>query len=97
MRRYSVVLVSLLLALGCSRTRTAGQGASVIVVNASAGGSIVIRTSKAEFDILPSGYVRSYLVKGTTRLTLDEPQAAEPGDYVVSGGKTLHPPSARAA
>ena len=83
-------LAALLLLTGCrTHDRTAEQGASAVVVNASAGGSIVIRTSVAEFDILPSGYVQAYLVKSTNRLTLDEPHAAEPGDYVVSGGKAI--------
>src|SRR5271169_4193306 len=83
-------LAALLLLTGCrTHDRTAEGRASAVVVNASAGGSLVIRTSVAEFNILPSGYVQAYLVKGTNRLTLDEPQAAEPGDYVVSGGKPI--------
>jgi len=91
MRSNSAFLAPLLLIIGCSRThdRIAEQGTSTVVVNASSGGSLVIRTSVAEFNILPSGYVQAYLVKGTHRLTLDEPQAAEPGDYVVSGGKPI--------
>jgi hypothetical protein len=55
-------------------------------------GPIVLSTDAAEFQILPSGYVRASLVKGGKRLTLDEPPSTGPADseYVVSGGKDVH-------
>ena len=39
------------------------------------GGPIVLTTSSAEFQILPSGYIQASLLKGDQRLTLDQPGA----------------------
>src|SRR6266853_1598963 len=36
-------------------------------------GPIVVTTSAAEFQILPSGYVQASLLEGDQRLTLDQP------------------------
>ena len=48
-----------------------------------------VRTTEAEFDVLPSGYVQASLLKEGKKLTLDEPakEAASPSDSVISGGK----------
>jgi len=78
-----------LLSCGRRSVQPLERTASTVTVNAA--GPIVLWTSTAEFDILPSGYVQSYLVKGGNRLTLDEPEdgAAGSGDYLVSEGKEI--------
>jgi len=81
----------LLLFLGASCTRPSAerreQRVSTIVIDANPAGPIAIKTPAAEFDILPSGYVQPYLVKGSNRLTLDEPH--EPANSVVIAGKPV--------
>jgi alpha-galactosidase len=90
MKGCRVVFSSILLvSAGCSRpaSKPTSQPNSAIVVNSSSGGPIVIKTSTAEFDILTGGYVQAYLVKGNTRLTLDEPQGD--GASLISAGKPV--------
>ncbi|HLY63356.1 MAG TPA: alpha-galactosidase [Terriglobia bacterium] len=54
------------------------QTKSMVSVTHSFSGPLVIKTSAAEFDVLPTGYVQSHLLKDGTRLTLDDPgQSAE--------------------
>jgi alpha-galactosidase len=66
---------------GCGK----GPGAGGIAV--SPGVPFAIRTSTAEFDILPGGYVQACLMAGGKRMTLDEPEGA--GDYLVSDGRQI--------
>jgi hypothetical protein len=47
------------------------------------GGPVVITTSAAEFDVLPSGYVRACLTRDGQRMTLDEPDAATSQESVT--------------
>ncbi len=51
----------------------------------------MLKTSAAEFDVLPSGYVQAYLIKGGKRLTLDDPEgpAAISNDSLVADGKEI--------
>ena len=83
--------ISLLLA-GCSRppakTEPAAAQPSQIKVDVKPGGPIVLTTSSAEFQILPSGYIQASLLKGDQKLTLDEP-AATGSDFLVMGGKKI--------
>ncbi len=60
-------------------------GPSPVSVTVHPGGPVVIRTTAAEFDVLPSGYVQAALLKEGKTLTLDEPQGSS--DALVSGGK----------
>ena len=55
------------------------------------GGPIVITTSAAEFQILPSGFLQATLSKDGKRLTLDEPDVGSTGgsDSIVIEGKEL--------
>ena len=58
-------------------------------------GPATIRTPAAEFEVLPSGYIRAGLREGNRVLTLDEP-GAEPavwGQMLSAGKKDLHEPS----
>ncbi len=61
---------------------------STIKVEVGPNGPLVITTSTAEFQVLPSGYVQAFLVKGGNRLTLDEPR--EDSGYLVQGNKKSH-------
>jgi len=94
----SILILSgpILLTSGCARTaKTPAQvpsEPSKITVVVNAGGPIVLTTSTAEFQILPSGYVQASLVKAGQKLSLDEPRQGSLGgsDYVVQAGKELH-------
>ena len=97
----SFFLIGILLAgmaggmTGCSRPNPAAkapaQRPSDIHVEVRDGGPIVITTSAAEFQVLPSGYVHAALVGNGKPLTLDEPVVGSTGgsDSVVLGGKEL--------
>ena len=73
------------------RTKAPSSQPSDIHVEVRDGGPVVITTSTAEFQVLPSGYVNAGLVKDGKRLTLDEPVVGSTGgsDSVVMGGKEL--------
>ena len=100
-RRWRVILLSLLPVLtglivtGCKSSesksaRTAAQP-SAIRVEVPAGGPVVLTTSTAEFQILPSGQVQAFLVKDARKLTLDNPHAASIGsDYLMVNGEAIH-------
>jgi alpha-galactosidase len=67
----------LLAAGGCQKDKlqiAAKPLASIISVTIRPPDSILISTPEAEFEILRSGYLRSYLKRGDQRLTLDEPE-----------------------
>jgi len=55
------------------------------------GGPAVLTTTTAEFQVLPSGYIKGALLKDGKQFTLDEPQTGSPAgsDYVVIGGKRV--------
>jgi alpha-galactosidase len=100
LRLLSVASISLLiliaLLLSCSRPveKPAVQPShpSEIKVVVSDGGPVTLKTRTAEFEVLPSGYVRGVLLKGSQRITLDEPKVGSPtsSDYVVSNGTEVH-------
>jgi alpha-galactosidase len=83
--------VCLLLA-GCSRppskTEPAAAQPSQVKVDVKPGGPIVLTTTSAEFQVLPSGYIQASLLKGDQKLTLDEP-APTSSDFMVTGGKQI--------
>lgn len=64
---------------------------SSVAVTVNPGGPVVIKTSNAEFDVLPSGYIQAFLLKDGVRLTLDEPQAGSQSgsDSLLSAGKEI--------
>jgi len=43
----------------------------------------------SEFEVLPSGYIRAYLLKQGARLTLDEPEPGLYGDSLLRGEKEV--------
>src|SRR5271168_5266067 len=83
------------LTVGCSKTAAPPKEApprpSDIKVEVRDGGPIVLTTSAAEFQILPSGFLQATLLKDGKRLTLDEPGvgSAAGSDYIVHDGKDL--------
>jgi len=90
-----ILACGLLLSLGCrpavkkaAETRLEPSAISVVVSN---GGPVVLRTSAAEFQILPSGYIRASLFKSGSNLSLDEPpESPAESDYLVQAGNALH-------
>jgi alpha-galactosidase len=64
---------------------------SDIKVEVRDGGPVVVTTSAAEFQILPSGFLQAALLKDGKRLTLDEPEVGSAGgsDSIVHDGKEL--------
>ena len=80
------------LGLSCSRpparTETTAPKPSLIKVEVKPGGPIVLTTSSAAFQILPSGYIQASLLKGDQRLTLDQP-GTEAGNLLVQDGKAV--------
>jgi len=61
---------------------------STIKVDVGPNGPLVVTTSTAEFQVLPSGYVQAFLAKSGNRLTLDEPR--DDSGYLVQGNKNIH-------
>src|ERR1035437_1510458 len=81
--------------LSCSKPPAQPQPApsrpSDIKVEVRDGGPIVIATSVAEFQVLPSGFLQASLLQDGKRLTLDEPGVGSTGgsDSIVQEGKEL--------
>ena len=92
---YLILLVAAWFTLACDKkpepAKPAPSRPSDIKIDVHDGGPAVIRTSEAEFQILPSGFIQATLVKEGKRLTLDEPVVGSTGgsDSVVIGGKEL--------
>ena len=90
-----VVIVISGLMLSCTKKAEAPKPAasqpSDINVEVRTGGPIVVTTSTAEFQILPSGFIQATLLKDSKRLTLDEPGPTSTGgsDSIVHEGKEL--------
>ena len=85
-----------LLSTACTRLEKKSQDSrsevSSISVAVNTGGPIVLTTRTAEFQILPSGYMQASLVKGSQKLSLDEPRQSGPAesDYLMQEGKEVH-------
>ncbi len=81
--------------LSCSKPapqpKPAPSRPSDIKVEVRDGGPVVLTTSTAEFQILPSGFLQASLLKDGKRLTLDEPEVGSAGgsDSIVHDGKEL--------
>ncbi len=82
----------LFLSASCSRppakTESPAPQPSQVKVEVKPGGPIVLTTSSAEFQILPSGYIQASLLKGDQKLTLDQP-GPDGSDVLVSNGKAV--------
>jgi alpha-galactosidase len=81
--------------LSCSKPAAKSKGApsrpSDIRVEVRNGGPVVLTTSAAEFQILPSGFLQATLLKDGKRLTLDAPGigSAAGSDYIIHDGTDL--------
>src|SRR5260370_21871513 len=81
--------------LSCSKPpvqpKPAPSRPSDIKVEVRDGGPVVLTTSLAEFQLLPSGFLQATLLKDGKRLTLDEPGVGSAGgsDSIVHEGKEL--------
>ena len=90
-----VLTAAILLSGGCTRPtaapKPAGSRPSDIKVEVRDGGPVVLTTSTAEFQILPSGFLQGFLLKDGKKLTLDEPGigSAAGSDYLIHDGKEL--------
>src|SRR5271165_4894966 len=90
---FSLSIIFAGLMLGCSKPAAHPKAAvsrpSDITVEVRGGGPIVVTTSAAEFQILPSGFLQATLLKDGKRLTLDEPGVGSTGgsDSIVHEGK----------
>src|SRR5579864_2853015 len=78
---------------GCSNHSRAPKPApsrpSDIKIEVRDGGPLLLRTSVAEFQILPSGFLQATLLADGKRLTLDEPDVGSSGgsDSIILQGK----------
>ncbi|MFZ0734930.1 MAG: alpha-galactosidase [Candidatus Sulfotelmatobacter sp.] len=74
-----------------AQPKAAPSRPSDIKVEVRDGGPIVITTSSAEFQILPSGFLQASLMKNGKLLTLDEPEVGSAGgsDSIIHDGKEL--------
>ena len=97
-RLYSFLvttLVFLVVMLSCTKAapppKPAPSKPSDIKVEVRDGGPVVLTTSTAEFQILPSGFLQAALLKDGKRLTLDQPDVGSSGgsDSIVHDGKEL--------
>jgi alpha-galactosidase len=79
--------------LSCSKPAPQPQPVSArpsdIRVEVRNGGPVVVTTSAAEFQVLPSGSVQAVLLKDGKRLTLDGAGPAAANDSIVHDGKGL--------
>ncbi|HEX3821125.1 MAG TPA: glycoside hydrolase family 36 protein [Candidatus Sulfotelmatobacter sp.] len=79
--------------LSCSKTaeqpKPIPSRPSDVNVKVSDGGPIVITTTTAEFQVLPSGFLQATLLKDGKRLSLDEPPVGSTGgsDSIILQGK----------
>ena len=90
------LLVAAAVALsGCGQrdaAPTSQQAPSEVAVSTSDRGPVKIVTPAAEFELLPSGYIRASLLKDGQKLTLDDPELhtfpiaymSEPGFWTLS-------------
>jgi alpha-galactosidase len=89
------LLISAITLLSCTKSapqpKTPPSKPSDIKIEVRDGGPVIITTSAAEFQILPSGFVQATLVKDGKRMTLDDPAAGSSGgsDSIVHEGKEL--------
>jgi len=94
--RLFSLLVLLSLVVSCSKpvppaVKPAPSQPSDIKVDVRDGGPVIVRTSTAEFQVLPNGFLQATLIKDGKRLTLDEPPVGSTGgsDSIIQGGKEL--------
>jgi alpha-galactosidase len=90
-----VIIGLLAISSGCNRpvpkAAEPHSEPSKIQATVQDGGPAVLTTSTAEFQVLPSGYIKGALLMDGNQLSLDEPETGSPtsSDYVEIGGKRV--------
>src|SRR6266436_2114844 len=78
----AIVAGTTLFPVGCARTAKKSaeppSEPTMISVIVNPGGPVVLTTTRAEFQILPSGYVQALLLKDGQKLSLDDPRPGAP-------------------
>jgi alpha-galactosidase len=93
MKRTTLFLAMflVLVGVGCNQSTPPSSPASpqisAIKVEVKSGGPIVLTTSAAEFQVLPSGAVQAFLLKNGAKRTL-ETQSSD-ADHLLQGGKSI--------
>src|SRR5271156_4002418 len=91
----AVVGAAALLTVSCAKAPLQSKAAptrpSAIKVEVRDGGPVVLTTSAAEFQVLPSGLGQATLLKDGKRLTLDDPAVGPTAgiDSIMRDGKEL--------
>ncbi len=93
---YGLVILLVVLT-GCEKSQTTAPAStatkaapvSAVEVQSNATGPLVVKTSVAEFDLTPRGYMQAYLLRDGQRLTLDDPTTDAAGGGVVVSGKPV--------
>ena len=91
----ALVMLALAMAVPCKSATAvlvSDSGQSAIQVEIGPKGPVVLTTKAAEFRLLPSGYVQTFLLKDGHKLTLDDPCAGESSaaDFLVHAGKPAY-------
>ena len=91
----ALVMLALAMAVPCKSATAvlaSDSGQSAIQVEIGPKGPVVLTTKAAEFRLLPSGYVQTFLLKDGHKLTLDDPGAGESSaaDFLVHAGKPAY-------
>ena len=82
------VLMLALMSASCNKsTSPAAPQLSTIKVEMKSGGPMVLTTSAAEFQVLPSGAIQAFLLRNGAKLTLDTPSAD--ASYLTQGSKNI--------
>src|SRR5215467_5822474 len=88
-----LIIAGILLNSSCARQNTnlPAPQPSTIEVSVNPSGPAVVRTAAAEFQVLPSGYIKASLLRNGSQLTLDNPQSSpsSESDHVISKGKPV--------
>lgn len=87
---FCLCLPALLAVAGCRKSRTVSPAeSSAVEVTVGSDGTVTAKTNSAQFEILPSGYIRASLPGKNTPETLDDP-ANTPGESVVVAGQEIN-------
>ncbi|TAM84016.1 MAG: hypothetical protein EPN47_04200 [Acidobacteria bacterium] len=87
--------IALVAGLAGCKTGSLGEKQPGIVSSVNIGvnrsGPVILQSSSAEFHVLPSGNIQSFLRKPGGNLTLEDPASGPggAGSYLVSGGKQI--------
>jgi alpha-galactosidase len=69
--------------------RTISRIVSSVAVTVNPTGPLLIKSKAAEFEVLPSGYVRAFLLKNGKRLTISDAPAEGGSSVLIVAGKAI--------